>query len=141
MDPLLTPTSLKCPRCGARFKPTVPWNYVRLLFIVVIALALLLIVLLTRGNLLWFLFSVVALGITGCFWYISRAIHLHQIGPELNPSEGVLDSKQLELALDDSRFSQEYEERREKSRFRRAVGLLVILLVVIVGMMIWWSLT
>ena len=112
MDPLLTTTSLKCPRFGAEFNPTVPWNYGRLLFIVVIALALLLIALLTRGNLLWFLFSVVAFGLLGCFWYLSRAIHLHQIGPELNPSEGLLDSKQLELALEDAQRSHEYEENR-----------------------------
>lgn len=135
-ETLWTPSHLHCPRCGAQFKPTVPWNYVRLLLVLVVALAMLLVYLLTEGNLLWLLFSLVVLGLIGCLWQISRIIHLHQIGPELTPSEGILDPKQLKFELDDR--EREASQREERRRFRRLVTLLLVLGAALVTVAVMW---
>jgi len=71
-DSLLTPSRLRCPRCGTEFKPTVPWQYVRILFIVVVALAILVVALLTQGNLLWIVSLLVIGALAACLWYLSR---------------------------------------------------------------------
>jgi hypothetical protein len=43
-DPLFTPSRLVCPRCGAVFKPTVPWAFFRILVLIILALSVTLIV-------------------------------------------------------------------------------------------------
>ena len=134
-DPLFTPARLRCPRCGAEFKPTVSWNYFRILLLVVAALALLVIMLLTRGNLWLFLFF---LGLAGCLWYLPRIINLQRIGPELTPSEGVLDSKQLKLDLEDAHLEEKYEEFEEKEKFRRLIYLLLTIALLSLLVIILW---
>ena len=87
-DPMLVRSKLRCPRCGAEFKPTVPWHYVRILLILLIVLALVLTFIVSQGNLpLLVLFAIVGL----LLWFAPRLIHFEPVGPELNPSEGVLD--------------------------------------------------
>ncbi len=121
-DPLLTPSRLTCPRCGAESKPTVPWNYFRLLLIILILLSALVIVFLSRDW--WWLLIIVAVAIF--LWFLPRLINLQHIGPELNPSEGVLDTRQLNLDLD-LRLEQKFEEFEERQNFRRLVYLAVAL--------------
>ncbi len=118
-DPLFTPRRLTCPRCGAEFRPTVSWFYFRLLLVVVAVLSLVLIALLSGGN-VWLLVFVVVLA--GLLLLLPRLIDLQHIGPELNPSEGVLEPRQLELELEDQHEAQDVRDERER-RFYRLVSL------------------
>ncbi len=134
-DPIFTPSKLRCPRCGAEFKPTVPWIYFRILLVVVVFLGLIVIMLLTRGNLWLFLFLV---GIAVFLWFLPRIINLQHIGPELTPSEGVLDPRQLELKLEDMQLNQRYEEFQEERGFRKLILLLITMLILIVLAVTLW---
>ncbi len=133
-DPLFTPRRLTCPRCGAEFRPTVSWFYFRLLLVVVAVLSLVLIALLSGGN-VWLLVFVVVLA--GLLLLLPRLIDLQHIGPELNPSEGVLEPRQLELELEDQHEAQDVRDERER-RFYRLVSLglggVALLLVVLILM-------
>lgn len=128
-DPIFTPSKLRCPRCGAEFKPTVPWIYFRILLLVVVFLGLVVIMLLTRGNIWLFLFL---LGLAVFLWFLPRIINLQHIGPELTPSEGVLDPRQLELKLEDIQLNQRFDEFREERGFHKLILLLVAMLTLIV---------
>ncbi len=134
-DPIFAPSKLRCPRCGAEFKPTVPWIYFRILLLVVIFLGLVVIVLLTRGNLWLFLFL---LGLAVFLWFLPRIINLQHIGPELTPSEGVLDPRQLELKLEDKQLNQRFDEFREERGFHKLILLLVAMLVLLAMAAVLW---
>ncbi len=131
-DPLFTPRRLCCPRCGAEFRPTVSWLYFRLLLVLVAVLGLILIGMLSSGN-LWLVLFVGLLAVL--LFLLPRLIDLQHIGPELNPSEGVLEPRQLELELEDQHEREGREEERER-RFYRLVsfglgGVALLLLVLI----------
>jgi hypothetical protein len=117
----------------------VPWHYVRILLVVVVALAALVIVLLTKGNLLWLLFFLIVGGLTASIWYLSRLIDLKQIGPELTPEEGVLDTKQLQLELEEAERTA--QEAKERQRFRRSVCILLTMGLVMVFLVVFWLMT
>lgn len=138
-DPFLTPSRLRCPRCGTEFKPTVPWQYVRILFIAVVALAILVVALLTQGNLLWIVSLLVVGALAACLWYLSRLIDLQKIGPELTPEEGVLDSKQMKLQLETRHIDEKKVEQEERRRFRRTLWVLATLCLLMITVVIWWT--
>ena len=123
-DPFFSPARLHCPRCGAEFSPTVSWLYFRGLLLVVIVLSLTVIMLMTRGNIYLFVFL---LGLGALLWFLPRIIDLKHVGPELTPSEGVLDPKQLELKLEDIRLREKVEGTEEKRNFRGVVYLLLLI--------------
>ncbi len=127
-DPLLTPSRLTCPRCGAEFKPIVSWHHFRLLLVVLIFLSVLVIAFLSRENWWWLL---VIVAVAAFLWYLPRLINLQHIGPELNPSEGLLDTKQLDLDLD-LRLEEKFEEFEERQSFRRLVYLAVALVLLLI---------
>ena len=135
-DPIFAPSRLHCPRCGAEFKPTVPWIYFRILLLVVIFLGAVVIMLLTRGNVWLFLFLV---GLAVCLWFLPRIVNLQHIGPELTPSEGVLDARQLKLKLEDRHFEEEYEEFQEERSFRKLIALAIAALVLVVLAAYLWQ--
>ncbi len=123
-DPMLVRSKLRCPRCGAEFKPTVPWHYVRILLILLIVLALVLTFIVSQGNLpLLVLFAIVGL----LLWFAPRLIHFEPVGPELNPSEGVLDPQDWRLRVEDRNLEDRLTEAVEKWRFRWALSVVVIL--------------
>ena len=123
-DPMLVRSKLRCPRCGAEFKPTVPWYYVRILLILLIVLALVLTFIVSQGNLpLLVLFAIVGL----LLWFAPRLIHFEPVGPELNPSEGVLDPQDWRLRVEDRNLEDRLTEAVEKWRFRWALSVVVIL--------------
>jgi len=97
---------LKCPRCGAEFKPTVPWTYVRALLLLIVLLGLALLILVFGQNPWLILFFVAA--VIGFFWYLSRLVNLEQIAPDLTVPEGPVDSGNLKLEL-----KNQTEEREE----------------------------
>ncbi len=135
-DPIFTPSRLRCPRCGAEFKPTVPWIYFRILLVVVIFLGMAVIMLLTRGNVWLFLFLA---GLVVCLWFLPRIINLQHIGPELTPSEGVLDARQLKLKLEDIHLQEKYEEFQEERSFRKLVALAIAALILMVLVAYLWQ--
>ena len=123
-DPMLVRSKLRCPRCGAEFKPTVPWHYVRILLILLIVLALVLTFIVSQGNLpLLVLFAIVGL----LLWFAPRLIHFEPVGPELNPSEGVLDPQDWRMRVEDRNLEERLAEAVEKWRFRWALSVVVIL--------------
>jgi hypothetical protein len=121
---MLVRSKLRCPRCGAELKPTVPWHYVRILLILLIVLALVLTFIVSQGNLpLLVLFAIVGL----LLWFAPRLIHFEPVGPELNPSEGVLDPQDWRMRVEDRNLEERLAEAVEKWRFRWALSVVVIL--------------
>ena len=123
-DPLLVRSKMKCPRCGAEFKPTVPWHYVRILLILLIVLAFVLIFVVSQGNVpLLVLLAIIGL----LLWFAPRLIHFEPIGPELNPSEGVLDPQDWRMRVEDQNLEEKLAEAVERWRFRWALSVVIIL--------------
>ncbi len=123
-DPLLVRSKMKCPRCGAEFKPTIPWHYVRILLILLIVLAFVLVFVVSQGNIpLLVLLAIIGL----LLWFAPRLIHFEPIGPELNPSEGVLDAQDWRMRVEDQNLEEKLAEAVEKWRFRWALSVVVIL--------------
>ena len=123
-DPLLVRSKMTCPRCGAEFKPTIPWHYVRILLILLIVLAFLLVFVVSQGNIpLLVLLAIIGL----LLWFVPRLIHFEPIGPELNPSEGVLDAQDWRMRVEDQNLEEKLAEAVEKWRFRWALSVVVIL--------------
>ena len=123
-DPMLVRSKMRCPRCGAEFKPTVPWHYVRILLIILIVLAFVLTCIVSQGNVpLLLLFVIVGL----LLWFAPRLIHFEPVGPELNPSEGVLDPQDWRMRVEDRDLEERLAEAVEKWRFRWALSIVVIL--------------
>lgn len=127
-DPLLTPGRLRCPRCGAVFRPTVPWVYFRVLLLAVVALALILIISLSQTH-FWLLLFLV--GLIVFFWFLPRFIDLQRISGELTTPEGPMDTKHLE----DEDWRQKQDKFEEELDFRQLVYILVavILLFLVVA--------
>ena len=122
-DPLLVRSKIKCPRCGAEFKPTVPWHYVRILLILLIVLAFVLIFVVSQGNVpLLVLLAIIGL----LLWFAPRLIHFEPIGPELNPSEGVLDPQDWRMRVEDQNLEEKLAEAVERWRFRWALSVVII---------------
>ena len=115
---------MRCPRCGAEFKPTVPWHYVRILLILLIVLAFVLIFVVSQGNVpLLVLLAIIGL----LLWFAPRLIHFEPIGPELNPSEGVLDAQDWRIRVEDQNLEEKLAEAVERWRFRWALSVVIIL--------------
>ena len=123
-DPLLVRSKMTCPRCGAEFKPTIPWHYVQILLILLIVLAFVLVFVVSQGNIpLLVLLAIIGL----LLWFAPRLIHFEPIGPELNPSEGVLDARDWRMRVEDQKLEEKLAEAVEKWRFRWALSVVVIL--------------
>lgn len=120
-DPWLTPGRLSCPRCGAEFRPTVPWAYFRILLLVVVTLAVLVISFFSERS-IWIL--VFLIGAAIFFWILPRFIDLQHIS-DLRVPEGPMDTDQLELKLQDKRWEEKQDEFQEGSRLRQLIYLLV----------------
>ena len=121
-DPLLTPGRLSCPRCGAVFRPTVPWVYFRVLLLVVVTLAVLVISFVFESS-IWILLFLVGAAIF--FWFLPCFIDLQHISGELRIPEGAIDSDQLKLNLGDEGWEERHEEFQERSRFRQLIYFLI----------------
>ena len=109
---------LKCPRCNAEFRPTVPWVYVRVLLLLIALLGLAMVILALGQNpwlILLFLFAVV-----GFFWYLSRLVNLEQIAGDLTVPEGPIHSEDLHLDLEDQN-----QPKRKKPKESRSVSSVV----------------
>jgi hypothetical protein len=122
-DPLFTPSRLVCPRCGAIFKPTVPWASFRILVVLVLVLSIALLVFLV-GYEPWILIAF----LTALFlflWNLPRLVNLQHISKELSLSDGVMDPDEMRLKIDDSHMEKK-EQAQEERMFRNLLGLVVI---------------
>jgi hypothetical protein len=122
-DPLFTPSRLVCPRCGAIFKPTVPWASFRILVVLVLVLSIALLVFLV-GYEPWILIAF----LTALFlflWNLPRLVNLQHISKELSLSDGVMDPDEMRLKIDD-RHMEKKEQAQEERMFRNLLGLVVI---------------
>lgn len=131
-EPLLVRSKMHCPRCGAEFKPTVPWHYLRLLLVLLIVLGLGLAFALDPSDRPLLLF----VGFLILFsWFASRLIHFEPIGPELTPSEGTLDPERWKMRVEDRNREDLLAEENERWRFRRAFqgALMLILLLILLA--------
>jgi len=88
---------LKCPRCGAEFRPTVPWTYVRALLLLIALLGLALVILMFGQN-SWLILLFIA-AVIGFFWYLSRLVNLEQITGDVPVPEGPVNREDLQLEL------------------------------------------
>lgn len=119
---------LKCPRCNAEFRPTVPWAYVRVLLLLIVLLGLALIILVFGQN-PWLLLLFIAAVIV-FFWYLSRLVNLEQIARDLTVPEGPVDSEQLQLKLKDQ--TEDGEEGLSGTFFYVAVLAAMVLFFLII---------
>ena len=130
-DPLFTPGRLRCPRCGAVFKPTVPWIYFKVLLFVVIALGVFVTIFLVNRNLWLFLFLIL---VTIFFWYLPKVINLEYLRSDLKLSTNLPHAEQLSFKLEDDKWEEEGARLQEETRFRNlmyfllAVALIVLLM-------------
>lgn len=131
---LFSPARLHCPRCGAEFKRTVPWSYVRVLLLIVIAGGLFLVAQSTQGNVWLFLFL---LGLAIFLWLLPRIIDLQHIGPALTPSEGLLDPK--DLSLEDAVWEEKFKEFQERVQFRNVIFMILALALLILFLIGFWK--
>lgn len=131
-DPLFTPSRLVCPRCGAVFKPTVPWTSFRILVVVVIVLSVTLIFFLV-GHKPWLVLFVV--GLFAFLWYLPRLVNLQHISTELGLSDGVMDPDQMRLKFDDNLA--ERKERLQEEKAFRTLLYLVVLVVLLAFALVW----
>ena len=122
-EPLTVRSRMECPRCGAEFKATVPWFYVRILLIFLVFLALALIFVVSHGDLpLLTLLVIVGL----LLWFAPRLIQFDPIGPKLTPSEGLLESRQWKTRSEERNLDDKLTKALERLRFRWAVSVIVI---------------
>ena len=127
-DPLFTPSRLVCPRCGAVFKPTVPWGSFRILVLLVLALSVTLIVFIAGYRpwlILVFFFALVAF-----IWYLPRLIDLQHISKELSLPDGTLDPDRMRLDFEDKVAGEQRQEERTFRRLTYLVGLIALLVIV-----------
>jgi hypothetical protein len=117
---------LKCPRCGAEFRPTVPWAFVRVLLLLIVLLGLALFII-VYGQRQWLVLLFVVT-VIGFFWYLSSLVNLEKIAHDLTVPEGPVNSEDLQLDLQNQ--SEEREEGISGSLFY-AVDLIVLLLSVL----------
>ncbi len=127
-DPLFTLAKLECPRCGAVFRPTVPWGYFRLVLLIVILLIFFIVVLFTSRNIWLLLFMA---GVVVSLWYLPRIIDLQYIPGELEFGQGIRNLEQIKLRFEDIEWNKRREQAEEKVRFRRWMYFLVALTLVL----------
>lgn len=116
---------LKCPRCGAEFRPTVPWALVRVLLLLIVLLGLALFIV-VFGQQPW-LFLLFVVAVVGFFWYLSRLVNLEKIAQDLTVPEGPVNSEDLQLNLKDR--GEEREEGVSGTFFYAAILAAVVLFV------------
>jgi len=131
-DPIFTPSRLVCPRCGAVFKPTVPWAAFRILVVTVLVLSVTLIFFLARHKPWLVAFLAVLLLF---LWFLPRLVNLQHISTELGLSEGVMDPERMRLKFDD-KLMEKREQGQEEKAFRTLVYL--FLLVVVLALALVW---
>lgn len=116
---------LKCPRCGAEFKPTVPWAYFQLLLVlfVLVSAGLLVIV---YGRSVWMIPLFFCL-IAAFFIFLPKLIDLQPI--DFTVAEGPVIAEEMQLKLKYSDWDR--EEEGETSGFGPFYYLSILLILLV----------
>ncbi|HSR50398.1 MAG TPA: hypothetical protein VLV83_06185 [Acidobacteriota bacterium] len=134
-DPWFSRGSLRCPRCGNEFQPTVHWGYFRLMVLLVVVLALAIIVFLPP-KVIWIVLFVIGLGVL--FWYFPRLIDLRPVPTEVGATEGVLENDRME----EEDWEEKLDKLAEQRRYRYGILLalvMALILVVLTGLRGWFG--
>lgn len=111
-------SKLRCPRCGAEFKATVPWMHTRVLIAVLAGMVFVVAGLLIPSKLtMFFIVLVVLLAL----WLLPYIVRFELIGPELRASEGSLESKDWGKALEGEPFPEDKPDEERKYFFSKVV--------------------
>lgn len=117
-----------CPRCGAEFRPTVPWSYFQVLVLLIVVLGLSLVLLLT-GNNFWLmaLFLIVA----GLFlWFLPRLIDLEPVARDLGVA-GPVTNEEIQLELNYRNWVKDEEPTEPRFALLYLVGLSLLLFLLV----------
>lgn len=95
-DPILY-RKLKCPRCGAEFRPTVPWIYFQVLFLILSLLGLTVVIAFFHLN-IW-LIVLFALILGFFLIYLSRMVDIKLIPGDLSVADGPPDRDEIQMKL------------------------------------------
>ena len=107
-DPILY-RKLKCPRCGAEFRPTVPWIYFQILILVVALLGLTVVIAFFHLNIWLLLLFALILGFF--LIYMSRVVDIKLIPGDLSVADGPQDREEIQMKLK----YQDWEEEEDPS--------------------------
>lgn len=131
-DPIFTPSRLVCPRCGAAFRPTVPWAAFRILVLLVLVLSITLVLFLARQK-PWLVAFVAVLLLF--LRFLPRLMNLQHTSNELGLTDGVMDPDRMRLQLDDKHL--EKREQAQEERNLRTLICLILLVIILVAALVW----
>ena len=118
---------LKCPRCGAEFRPTVSWLQFRAIIFVVLVAGFGLLVFFTDAGTV--LVGVVFVVLVFFFFLLPRFIELIEIPSKLSVAEGPADDRQLRLEYQEwSESEPEYQPGTHPGHFTLVLALVGLLL-------------
>jgi hypothetical protein len=125
---------LKCPRCGAEFKPTVPGAYFQLLLVLFVLVSVGLVVI-VYGRSMWLIPLFFCL-IAAFFIFLPKLIDLQPI--DFTVAEGPLTAEEMQLKLEYSDW-----DRREENQspgfgpfYYVSIVLLLLIFVLVVSLLI-----
>ena len=123
---------LKCPRCGAEFKPTVPSAYFQLLLLLFIMVCIGLVVI-VYGHSLWLVFLFFCL-IAAFFLFLPKWIDLQPI--DFTVADGPLTPDEMQLKLEYAEWERSGEE--QSPGFSPFYYFSIVLLLLIFVLVISW---
>lgn len=100
--------NLKCPRCGAEFRPTVPWTYFQLLLVLFVLLSLSVVIVFSGHN-VWLIFLFL-LGVALFFWYLPKLIDLKRVRDGLS-IHGPVTNEELQMEFSYRDWDEEEEDK------------------------------
>lgn len=130
-EPIL-PRRLRCPRCGAVFRPTVHWAYFQ--FLLLFCVLLCLTILVSFFNQRFWLIVLFLLGVAGFFWHLPKLINLERVSGDFQFADGP------EARDDDIRFKLKLRDWEQKEQDGKGLSwfesfCILLLLVLIVAIL------
>lgn len=127
-DPVF-PRMITCPRCGAKFRPTISLAFFQQVLLILVILLLAGLAYFTGAG-IWF-FAAVVFAVIMIFFYFPKLINLELVKPNL-VVEGPVEEKPLEWEDDES----EEEEEGEKKFYKISCACTLVLLLIILGFLV-----
>ena len=134
-DPILY-RKLKCPRCGAEFRPTVPWIYFQFLLLIIALLGLAVVIGFFHHNIWLLLLFALILGFF--LIYLSRIVDIKLIPGDFSIAEGPPDQKESQLKL---KYPGEEEENAIDNQPGWFFFISIFLVLMVIGMILILKLT
>jgi hypothetical protein len=122
---------LKCPRCGAEFRPTVPWPYFHFLAVLFVLVCLGLILSLTQYS-TW-LIILILIFVALFLWFLPRLSRFVVIPGDLSIADGPGRGEDLQLKL----YPEWSERDREGGSFPPLVYTILLLAAVLIALILF----